>query len=306
MTDDMRIGYACINTELKEQGVTTNRGLVKRTFNERGLSYVSSLIYQNASDLVDILKWNSEHDIRFFRMSSSMFPFIDWYEFEDLPGWETKIVPRLVDAGEVARQTDQRITQHPDHFVKLASKGNQKLIDKSVRTLKQQAKVFDVMGMPRSPFSSLNIHVGGAYGNKKKTALRFIDTVMNDLNESVRSRLTVENDDGPNMFTVKELVGWLGSEIPVVFDSLHHECNPGSLSDEDALDAALSTWPDDVTPVVHHSESRQLFEDPRSRINAHSDYYYTAFPNTRNRDVDIMLESKMKEQALLKYVDEIQ
>ena len=35
----MNLGYACINMALAEQGITTNKGMIKRTFSEKGIQY---------------------------------------------------------------------------------------------------------------------------------------------------------------------------------------------------------------------------------------------------------------------------
>ena len=78
----MKIGYACINTILKAGGITTNRGMRQKTFNEKGLDYVSELALQNCRDLVNIVKWNEEMGIKLFRMSSDIFPWMTFYEFD--------------------------------------------------------------------------------------------------------------------------------------------------------------------------------------------------------------------------------
>lgn len=78
----MRIGYACINMTLGEQKITTNRGMIRRTFDAKGLEYVSELALQNIRDLIEVVKWNHKNDIHFYRMSSDMFPWMSEYEYE--------------------------------------------------------------------------------------------------------------------------------------------------------------------------------------------------------------------------------
>ena len=79
----MRIGYACINMTLqKAGGITTNRGMKQKTFNERGLDYCSELALQNVKDLVHIIKWNNEMRIKQFRMSSDIFPWMAYYQLD--------------------------------------------------------------------------------------------------------------------------------------------------------------------------------------------------------------------------------
>jgi len=48
MVDNHRLGYCCINLTLQESlKITINRGMVKRTFLERGISYASELALAN-------------------------------------------------------------------------------------------------------------------------------------------------------------------------------------------------------------------------------------------------------------------
>ena len=84
------LGYACINMALSypEKGkerITTNRGMIKRTFQQKGLPYASALTLQNAKDLLQILQWNEQHGIKFYRMSSDLIPWASEYDLKDLP-----------------------------------------------------------------------------------------------------------------------------------------------------------------------------------------------------------------------------
>ena len=72
----MNIGYACINMTMGKK-VTTNRSMVKKTFNAKGLDYVSELALANAKDLIKILEWNRLNGINFFRLSSALVPWGD-------------------------------------------------------------------------------------------------------------------------------------------------------------------------------------------------------------------------------------
>lgn len=296
----MRIGYACINTGLREKDIWTGRTLRKKTYNSKGLSYVSDLVKQNVKDLKRILEWNEENNIHFFRMSSNIFPFIDWYNFEDLPDYQ-KIKKHLEEAGQIAQRSNQRITQHPDHFVKIASDDSD-LIEESLRTLESQSKIFDLMGLEGSVFNSINIHIGGAYGDKNKTMSRFCDSI-DRMSPSLKNRLTVENDDKKALFTVQELCEGIFERmnIPVVFDSLHYACHPDNKKYRDTLLRALNTWPDDITPIVHHSNSKKLFEDEDTSLRSHTDGCYSKFYSF-GHDVDIMIEAKDKEKARSTYV----
>ena len=62
----MNLGYACINMTLSSQKpkVTTNRSMIKRTFEEKGIDYAGELGLQNSADLIKILKWNVENNVK--------------------------------------------------------------------------------------------------------------------------------------------------------------------------------------------------------------------------------------------------
>jgi len=105
------------------------------------------------------------------------------------------------------------------------------------------------------------------------------------------------------MFNVKDLL-WLHEQtkIPVVFDYFHHQFCTGGLNEKEAFMAAIETWPKDITPVVHFSSSRKKYEDPSSPPTAHADYVYDEV-KTYHQDVDVMLEAKAKEAAVMEYTE---
>merc|ERR1711991_160395 len=117
------------------------------------------------------------------------------------------------------------------------------------------------MNLTRTPFNKINIHIGGAYGDKEKSMERFCKN-FERLPDSVKTRLTVENDDKATMYSVTDLYEGVYCKIgiPIVFDYHHHRFCDGGLSEEDALEVAISTWIDTV-PVVHYSESRSIEQE---------------------------------------------
>lgn len=297
------LGYACINSELserpKKQRVTTNRSMIKRTFKEKGLPYASELTLANSKDLLTILKWNKKNNINFFRMSSNLIPWASDYELTELPDYDL-IAEALYQAGLYAAENNIRITTHPDHFNKLTSP-KESVILNTIRDLEIHGEMFDMMCLPRTHHAKINIHVGAAYGDKPMATGNFCKN-FHRLSESVKTRLTVENDDKPSLYTTEELYNdvYKHINIPIVFDYHHHDLHPGEQSEREALGMALSTWPLDVRPVVHYSESRSVEHgDPKIKPQAHSDSYVRAV-NTYGLEMDIMLEAKHKEQALFK------
>ena len=299
----MALGYACINMSLdsltKTARVTTNRSMIRKTFLAKGKQYASQLALANCQDLIKIIKWNEKSGIKFFRISSDMFPWASEYQISSLPDYR-EIRSTLEETGKYAQSIGQRLTCHPGPFNKLPSE-DPNVIKNTTRDLEIHGEVFDLLNLPQTPYAKINIHVGAAYDDKGTACKNFIKNFKN-LSSSVRNRLTVENDDKVSLYSTKELYEYIYKEIgiPIVFDYHHHTFCDGGQSEREALELAISTW-NGIKPVVHYSESRSLEQkDPTIKPQAHSDYVYN-YINTYGHDIDIMIEAKEKELALIKY-----
>lgn len=295
---DNNLGYCCINVGLNENGITSNRGMIQRTFLEKGLNYVSEIAISNIESLTKILEWNKDNDIKMYRMGSNIFPWCSEYEIKDLPKFEI-ILEKLAKAGEIAKTSGQRLSFHPSHYTILAS-SNDNVVKNAIKELRQHAEIMDYMGLSQNTFYPINIHVGTSQPSKEEAANRFC-TNYQFLTDSVKSRLVVENDDKLSGFTPLELYKYIYTKIgiPITFDYHHYKCNPDNLvSEEEALKMCLSTWK--TKPLTHYSDSRKLYEDSTSKDVAHSDWIWNKIP-TYGLDFSIELEVKMKEKALLKY-----
>ena len=309
----MNLGYACINMQLsypqqyggQEKGVlpiTTGRSMIKRTFESKGLDYASELTLANAKDLDKIIDWNILNGFNFFRITSGLAPWKSEYNWTDLKDLD-EIKMYLHSAGVKAKTHNLRITSHPGPFNVLTSP-HQHVVDNCVNDLTMHGDVFDMLGLTRTPYNKINIHIGGAYGDKPAAMKRFCEN-FNLLPESVKSRLTVENDDKASMYSVKELYHGVYNVIgvPIVFDYHHHKFCDGGLGEQEALELAISTWPEGITPATHYSESRREEQgDDTIRVQAHSDYIYDKI-DTYGNDIDIMVEAKRKELAVQKYLE---
>jgi len=303
----MKLGYACINMKLsypqkyggKERGVkpiTTGRGMIRRTFDTKGVDYASEITLANVKDLNGVMTWNVLNGYNFYRMTSGLAPWKSEYEWSDMKDIK-EIKLWLKSAGTMANTHGVRVTSHPGPFNVLVSP-NEDVVQNTFQDLTMHAEVFDFMGLSRTHYNKINIHCNGVYGDKQSAMDRFCKN-FERLPMSVQSRLTVENDDKASMYSVKDLM-YLYERIgiPIVFDYHHHKFCTGGLSEQEALELAISTWPDDITPVVHYSESRSEEQlDESIKPQAHSDLI-KELPNTYGNDVDIMVEAKHKELAI--------
>jgi UV DNA damage endonuclease len=224
------------------------------------------------------------------------------YEICDLPDY-TLIKNNLQIAGDLSKQLDQRLSFHPSPYCVIASE-NPAVVEKSIKELRQHAEIMDLMGLERTHKYPINIHINTTKPTKEEAAKRFLAS-FEILPESVKKRLVVENDDKKSQFTPSDLYNMIYKEygIPLTYDFLHHKCNPDNLSEIDALDLCISTWPDNIVALTHFSDSRKLFEDSSAKDVAHSDWIWSKI-ETYDRVFDIELEVKMKDLALLKYLEE--
>jgi len=292
-------GYCCINLTLeKERGIKIGRSMIKRTFKAKGIEYAGELAEANLTDMIEILKWNTQNGINLYRMSSNMFPWMSEYELSDLPNFK-KIKQLLETAGKLAMDSGQRIGFHPGQFCVLPSP-NPNVVENTIDELDKSAQVLDLMGLPQNQTYSMNIHLGGSYGDKEAAMQRFV-TNFKRLSKSAQNRLVLENDDKPAQYSVSDLYEiYKQIGTPITFDYHHHRCYNDPMPEEDALKLAATTWPSGIRQLCHYSSAKKLHEDETAIIRAHADYLYERI-ETYGMDLDIELEVKAKELALIKY-----
>jgi UV DNA damage endonuclease len=267
-----------------------------------------------------ILDRLDEIDVRMYRMATALAPYAS---HPDLPQFHRQVdecAGELAAVGRVARERGIRLSTHPGQYTVLNSE------DASVRAaavaeLEVQAALLDALGQP--PEAVVVLHVGGAAGGLDAAADRFARG-FEALSERARARLVVENDDRSfGLVDVLPIARTCG--IPVVWDTLHHRClDPAAIPDDEALRLALATWPDDVTPKIHHSSPRLDVEERKVRVGrrverrpvlpqlrAHADlidpvgFEYLLRYAAGERDFDVMLEAKAKDLALIRLREQL-
>jgi len=171
---------------------------------------------------------------------------------------------------------------------------NEKVVEKTIAELNFYSSFFDRIGLPADRRSPMNFHVHNNNGTREEIAHRFYNN-FKKLDDNCQARVTIENDDKLNCWSVKELVDIFHpiTRIPICFDYLHHKCHPNGLTEREAINMCWDTW--QTRPLFHYSESREG-NNPR----AHADYPENTFDNY-GLEFDIDLELKAKDLALAKY-----
>jgi UV DNA damage endonuclease len=142
----------------------------------------------------------------------------------------------------------------------------------------------------------INIHAGGAYGDKKQALVRLARR-LELLRPSVRERLSLENDD--RIYTPRDILPLCRAEgIPFVYDVHHHRCFADGMEVTEVTEAAVRTW--NREPLFHLSSPREGWQGKNPRY--HHDFVSPAdFPAawlSLEQDLTVEVEAKAKELAV--------
>lgn len=296
------IGYCCISLGIngdkkKKDHIMVNRGMTRKTFINKGLKYVSELAILNIKDTIKIIDYNIENNIYVYRMSSDSLPWMSEYEFSSLPKYD-EIKSLLNQLGAKIKANNIRVSYHPGPFNVLASEKESVVIN-TINELDKHAQLMDMMGLEQSTYYPINIHVNTTKPNKINAMSRFCIN-FDKLSDSCKKRLTIENDDSPNQYSIKDLYHGIYEVIgiPIVFDQHHFKLGPQDQTMEEAIKLAHSTW---KTRAMTHISSPRTHEDVKSLAIAHADYVYEEI-QTFGLDFDTEIEAKHKDLALRKYL----
>ena len=280
------LGLVCITTSdaVRFRTVTRKR-LLQLTETEQE-KVLRELYADNLKRLDKAIDFCYANGIKLYRMTSALFPFADTDLGETVLDSMDEELRRV---GDRAISLNIRLVLHPDQFVVLSS-DKPDVVKNSIKILATHALIMDKLGQPRSPWALMNIH-----GGKGDRSLQ-LKSVIRDLPESIRSRLTFENDE--YAYSSSELLEvCLDTAVAMVFDAHHHVIHEHLESYDDPsvaemLAAASTTWCVPEWQLVHISNGKEFFADPR-----HSDLI-TAMPNSYYDAPWIEVEAKFKELAI--------
>ncbi len=276
----------CISEELKEQGYHFQTMTWKR-FNELCDKYGDAAALNELGE-----RWLNNVRVTYmciqhcyqngwgYRVSSNLFPIRTHPDFKygikDVPQYDD-IMDELDCIAADNEDWGVRLSTHPDQFNVLASE-NQNAVEKTINELNFHGWVMDKLGCERSHYNPMNIHVNCTKGEMQDIAARFMSNFAR-CNDSVRTRLVVENED-KGCWSVDNLLKYF--RLPITYDNLHDKCNP---STKNTLIECAATWP--CKPLFHYSESHPDKPNPRSHADMPTD-----FPCSDQYDWDIELKSK--------------
>ena len=267
-----------------------------------------------------VLEYLERHAIGMYRMTASLAPYATHPELPQFHRQLAEAAGELAALGARARELGIRLSTHPSQYIVLNSE-DPDVRAAAIRDVELQAEILEVMGL--GPEAVVVLHVGGAAGGHAAAMDRFL-AGFERLSERARERLVIENDDRTfGLCHVLELHRLTG--LKVVWDILHHHCNdPDGMSDREALERALATWPAGVRPKIHFSSPKTAIEERRKRVGrrverswvlpqlrAHADvidpiaFEHFVRETAAGLEFDVMLEAKAKDLALLRLRDQL-
>jgi UV DNA damage endonuclease len=267
-----------------------------------------------------VFDYLERHQIDMYRMTASLAPYATHPDMPQFHAQVEEAQSELAELGARARAMDLRLSSHPSQYIVLNSE-DPGVQAAAIRDMELQTALLDGMGL--GPEAVVVLHVGGAAGGYEAGMERW-ERGWERLSDRSRERLVVENDDRTfSLGHVMELHRRTG--VKVVWDILHHHCNdPDDVPDREALEAALSTWPEDVTPKIHYSTPKTAMEERKRKVGrrvertwvlpqlrAHADvidpiaFEHFVRETAAGLDFDVLLEAKAKDLALLRLREQL-
>ncbi len=285
----INIGYACLALGIPNTAMKTCR--LENATPER----LETLTAGNLNALENLIRYNAHNGIRLFRISSDLVPF---GSHPSKPfAWQDAFASRLSDIGRLIKASSMRVSMHPGQYTVLNST-NPVVVERAIDDLVYHERVLS--SLQTDSASKIVLHIGGVFGNKKEALQRFC-THFAYLDDAVKRRLVIENDDryfhvGDVLETAEKL------KIPMVFDNLHHQINGyGAKNPYEWIDLCRTTWRSmDGTQKIHYAQ-----QDETKRPGAHSKTIrVSAFldfaQQLKDERIDIMLEVKDKNLSAVK------
>lgn len=290
----MRLGYACINTTLP----TKFRTCRLATYEEKGEAKIKELVVNNLENVLAALKWNVAFNIYFYRISSEIVP-LGSHEKMTWEWWKDEEIVQLMGAIKAYKEMHNiRLSMHPGQFTVLSTP-REEVLERSFADLEYHDKILELTGG-----TDMILHGGGKYGDMDGAKERFIMNYQR-LSPSIRKKLRLENDDRtytlPDVLDISETC-----HVPVCFDIHHHQCHNDGSPLAPMFAKVIESWKTVEGPIKVHISSGKSHEKDRS----HHDYVFKQdfvklMQLVDGVDVDIMVEAKLKEKAVLKIYEEV-
>lgn len=291
----IRLGYVSISNTLN---LSTSKTITYTKFKKNNdYKLIDKVIVNNLENLIEILKYNASNNIHFYRLSSSIIPLATHpnVNFDYLDNYQTYYdkISRIVNDKEM------RIDIHASNYCVLNST-KRDIVNTSIKSLEYYYNLLKYMKID-NPL--IILHIGSSTFGKEDSIKRFVNQV-NKLPKYLKDIIAIENDD--KMFNIEDIIKISKSlNIPIVLDYHHHLCNNAGNIDN-YLEDIFTSWKD--------KKIKMHFSSPKDKKNlsAHADYInaddfinFLSIIRKYNKDIDIMIEAKNKDEAIFRLIRQL-
>ncbi|MDR7073888.1 UV DNA damage repair endonuclease UvsE [Fictibacillus barbaricus] len=301
----MIVSFGFVSTALNLYEASPAKTMTFATYQKREKeereAQLLSITKNNLQRTLRVLHYCVAHELPLYRMSSSIVPLATHPE----AGWDflKDTVDERKEIEHLVKKYNLRTSMHPNQFTLFTSPRK----EVTLNAVKDMQYHYDLLkGMGIEDRSYINIHVGGAYGDKESALKRFYENITL-LPADVKKRITLENDD--KTFTTEETLAVCEKEnIPLMFDYHHYKANPGETPLEELLPRFVETWKNTGRPPKVHLSSPKDEKAYRSHHDYVSPDYVLPFfkmISDFTDELDVMIEAKQKDRAALKLIEEL-
>ena len=289
----VRLGYVALSKALDDvttSSTITYTNYINKNYNASKLLEITK---NNLDSLYEIIKYNVKNNFHFYRLTSKLVPLAthDKVDFDYI----TPLLDEYKKIGKLINDNNIRVDTHPDQYAVLNSMDS-KIVKNTVEILEYHYKIMDAIGIKDK---IIILHVGSSACGKKASITRFINN-FNKLPDHIKKCIAVENDD--KVYNIKDVLELCHKiNVPMVLDYHHFICNNEKEDINDYLKEIIDTW-DGKLPKMHFSSPKSKL---KKEFRSHSDYInkecFIKFINIlkkQDKDIDIMLEAKAKDDAV--------
>ena len=289
----VRLGYVALSKALDDvttSSTITYTNYINKNYNTSKLLEITK---NNLDSLYEIIKYNVKNNFHFYRLTSKLVPLAthDKVDFDYI----TPLLDEYKKIGKLINGNNIRVDTHPDQYAVLNSMDS-KIVKNTVEILEYHYKIMDAIGIKDK---IIILHVGSSACGKKASITRFINN-FNKLPDHIKKCIAVENDD--KVYNIKDVLELCHKiNVPMVLDYHHFICNNEKEDINDYLKEIIDTWNGKI-PKMHFSSPKSKL---KKEFRSHSDYInkecFIKFINIlkkQDKDIDIMLEAKAKDDAV--------
>jgi len=300
----IRLGYVALSKAL--DNITTSSTITYTNYQKLDDSLrndkLDNIIKSNFIDLEKIINYNIKNNIHFYRLTSKLIPLatLSEVEYEYINEYKKE----YESIGKIINNSKMRIDTHPDQFCVLNSV-DKKIVDNSISILNYHKNILSAFKIKNS---KILIHVGSSSFGKDKSIIRFINN-FNKLDAKIQNMLLLENDD--KVYNIVDTLNLCKRiNVPMVLDYHHYMCNNNGEKITSYIKEIFDTWnKEELVPKIHFSSPKNK---TKKDIRSHHDYinsddFINFIEQIKfvDRDFDVMIEAKMKDDALFRLVREL-